>query len=943
MSSRLLACTLLLLASANWAAAQSCCPAMGGCTAKPADLPVNTTDDCVVNIQVGQIVIVGNERTPQNVILQSIPFSPGQIISDTDLRRAEANLAKLDIFDDGSMVEVLDPDGVVPVKDILVTVYEKCGAFRCGPEGGDDEDQEAPKAKCGCDDCSCCGCMNKPGAECACKGECKCCGCKTVDTVVMAAQGIPVIVPDGGTVILAGLKFSANLDADEECECDKEGCKCEKGKCKCDKDSCECEKGKCDCCDKESDKCEKGKCIRHVVVEEAGVQTEYDLVEDEPCSCEKEKCNCEKGKCKCEEGKCGCCEKDAGKESGSDCASGKCGEEKCDTEKCEKCGEVKSKTEKCGKCCEKAQTGCCPFCPHSTSACSITWYVMEGMCPGLRICAMCPWMKEQVQEVLKSCWKCFVAQCKQTIKDAKAAKGAKATPCPGEKAVGEETSSEEAGEPQAKKSCHGCGQCANAGKNADNHVHVWHFRWFSGKVAVGWKCGEKAQECPCSTEKAAEKAAAEGAEEAADKASEPAKTVCPYLQKKQQDKQEKPVSAAELYEQLGTPLENLAKLEKAHALYKKGQHFCEAGEYDRAIKCFTRAKDLCPGSRWEVQASEGLQLAQAMKEMDEKVRTVTRELMEKLLDQAIHKQAATTVEESGAEQQEPVQEESLPCQEPKAMREYKQKFSDLLDQAKSACAIGDLEQARYLAQEAASLATPEVMEKVKALIDGARDCFNSGCTADGWEMLNTAMMLDPSCEEARVLQDQMILKNLNSRCDECDTEPCDTLPPNDEDAPPCDTKEDSDPCSDDGEEQEACLVIDFQTEDLDLVADDCAQCDESTPADLQEQVQQLIDVIRENFSMEVDRSKSQPGCARLWVQIGGVEYLASFNANFPSFVQMKVIAPAAADIKAAQQTNIDETIHWIEAMNGGKVINDGDSEEAEEPLYMLETDLDPNW
>src|SRR5207245_2358296 len=87
MSSRLLACTLLLLASVNWAAAQSCCPA-SGCTFKPADLPQNITIDCAehrAGVLVGEILFVGNSRTPQDVILAQIPFVPGQVITYPDL------------------------------------------------------------------------------------------------------------------------------------------------------------------------------------------------------------------------------------------------------------------------------------------------------------------------------------------------------------------------------------------------------------------------------------------------------------------------------------------------------------------------------------------------------------------------------------------------------------------------------------------------------------------------------------------------------------------------------------------------------------------------------------------------------------------------------------------------------------------------------------------
>src|SRR5262249_9084230 len=131
-------------------------------------------------VTVSQIYIIGAELTHQNVILRQIPFGPGQVISYPDLRAAEASLEKLNIFEndpDGTglrpTVEVLDPDGPVPVKDILITVQPKCGAVVADVE----------KPKCACETCKCCGCKNKEGAACSCD-ECKCCGCKTADTFV---------------------------------------------------------------------------------------------------------------------------------------------------------------------------------------------------------------------------------------------------------------------------------------------------------------------------------------------------------------------------------------------------------------------------------------------------------------------------------------------------------------------------------------------------------------------------------------------------------------------------------------------------------------------------------------------------------------------------------------------------------------------------------------
>jgi outer membrane protein assembly complex protein YaeT len=82
--------------------------------------------------RVGQIFIVGNERTRQNVILRQVPLYPGQVLSFPALRESERNLARLNIFEvspDGGVrptVKVLDnpmdPDS--PYKDVLVTVNE---------------------------------------------------------------------------------------------------------------------------------------------------------------------------------------------------------------------------------------------------------------------------------------------------------------------------------------------------------------------------------------------------------------------------------------------------------------------------------------------------------------------------------------------------------------------------------------------------------------------------------------------------------------------------------------------------------------------------------------------------------------------------------------------------------------------------------------------------
>jgi outer membrane protein assembly factor BamA len=80
--------------------------------------------------KVGQIIIVGNERTRANVILRQIPLYPGQLFTYPDLRVAERNLTRLNIFansPDGSVhptVSVLNPESDSPYKDVLVSVQE---------------------------------------------------------------------------------------------------------------------------------------------------------------------------------------------------------------------------------------------------------------------------------------------------------------------------------------------------------------------------------------------------------------------------------------------------------------------------------------------------------------------------------------------------------------------------------------------------------------------------------------------------------------------------------------------------------------------------------------------------------------------------------------------------------------------------------------------------
>jgi outer membrane protein insertion porin family len=87
--------------------------------------------------KVGQIIIVGNERTMDQVIRKYIPLYPGQPLLYPNLRIAEKNLTKLGIFNvDPAQgirptLTVLESDS--EVKDILVQVQEApTGSLKLG-------------------------------------------------------------------------------------------------------------------------------------------------------------------------------------------------------------------------------------------------------------------------------------------------------------------------------------------------------------------------------------------------------------------------------------------------------------------------------------------------------------------------------------------------------------------------------------------------------------------------------------------------------------------------------------------------------------------------------------------------------------------------------------------------------------------------------------------
>ena len=90
--------------------------------------------------RVGEIKIVGNDVTRQDIILNQLyPLQPGQILTYPDLRAAEDRLKRLGIFETNlesgihPTVTVIDQDGPGVFKDLLVQIQEaKTGSLMFG-------------------------------------------------------------------------------------------------------------------------------------------------------------------------------------------------------------------------------------------------------------------------------------------------------------------------------------------------------------------------------------------------------------------------------------------------------------------------------------------------------------------------------------------------------------------------------------------------------------------------------------------------------------------------------------------------------------------------------------------------------------------------------------------------------------------------------------------
>ena len=71
--------------------------------------------------RVGQIFIIGNEKTGQQTILKQVPLFPGQVFTPSDLSAAERNLSRLK----SANIDVIKSELSGVFKDVRIEVEEK--------------------------------------------------------------------------------------------------------------------------------------------------------------------------------------------------------------------------------------------------------------------------------------------------------------------------------------------------------------------------------------------------------------------------------------------------------------------------------------------------------------------------------------------------------------------------------------------------------------------------------------------------------------------------------------------------------------------------------------------------------------------------------------------------------------------------------------------------
>ena len=957
MASRFLCAALMLLALT------------GVNYAKPPDLPQDVIDDCEEQAPIhraGNVIIIGNYDVPQAVILEQVPIYPGQELTNADLRQAVANLKKLNIFENDPegtgivpRVEILDPEGPVAFKDVLITVQEKCCAAL----------EDDGKPKCSCEtDCKCCGCKKckegeaaDPKCQCA-AGECKCCGCKTAAAVQIESKVkygcASACTASSCQVVQAGccqqtgactqrvspcsfeVVVVETADGEKKCKCEKDCACCSCKECKDGekKKGCECKDGECKCCgckDKTvSTGCKSSGCCSMTFTADAcctgcGACSVTWNVLSEMFPPMKLVTACPKMAVKMhklmkpafamfvKKADAGCCE-----ECGEGC------DEECECCAAKKVCEVKktcTAKKDCSACKKDCATGCCDkdCCSEECECCEAKKSCAAGKCSAKKGCVKKDCSKECCGDECECC------EAKQKVCEVK--KGCAAA-CTGAK------------ETAVKKGC-AAGCCAKketavkkggcpAGCGAAKAVKIWHVQVCPGAAHV-WKHGKK-WEVIAATPNECEAVGVMPKETSG----------CPYVKESQKEQ------VTLEFKELGTPLENLAKLQKARKLSIKAENAWNKGDYDSAIRCYEKIVELVPGSHHDADAQAALQLAKAMKSVEEM-----------LIDLA--KQAD---EKAGVEEAEP-----LPCKteekDAKDMEEFTKKFTSMLDEAQKLAASGEHAKAQEIALQAATLPRPGT-SRVSELMDAAQRSYAAGCHDDALGFAQQALMIDPNCCDAAKIQRCILIQRGQEEgtcnvygcegfpyapgCDEEPCEPCEegcpgmgwyhALPPVD----PAVVRAMEKVMADLNVVVETCddsdirLLIDCEEEELELYKDGCRDF----PAEalqFKAQLKQMFDMLRQHVCFEVDMGSFQGVRLQVTMQTASGEYGVRIDEGQPVCC-WHMIATPPADVKAVQQAHYEEVQRWIEAMNSGvQWKSQDDGEEAEEPLFQLETDLDPCW
>jgi tetratricopeptide (TPR) repeat protein len=652
-----------------------------------------------------------------------------------------------------------------------------------------------------------------------------------------------------------------------------------------------------------------------IAVEEEFVQSGID-----PCTGVRKECGASstadddtKPKCGCAE-KCACC--------GCKGAEEQSAEEKCACDTCSCCGCCKKSGDKAD-----ASTGCCaacPLCGHAGMP-RVGWFIMAAdCCPPLHWCVLCPVVNPEMAKLCRPCMHCLKVEYRKVMA---AVLGAEAGAECG--TVGEEST--DATE-------HGCGHC---GDSCKKHIKAtYHGCPFGLDGALG-KHGhaEKLSVMPCEVEiltvMPKEK----------DASGDKPTVVCPYLRDKAAAKA--PVIKPE---EFPTILDNLAKLHEARRIFAKAEHHFRAGDYEAADRGYEKVMELCPGSRWDAEAQARRYAVAVLKMLQE--------------------QARSAVEEAEpADQAEPLPCEPSQCDDVNAagMRQYKAEFIELLDAARAALEADDFPKAKELAQQAAALRTPgsdaeeasdasvpDTCTKVAELIEAAQRAYAAGCHDEAQCFVDEALTLDPDCPAAKTLQAQLNDDRPGERCGEkCQTD--------DEDVPTGEQEPDQPATSD--EDPPRCPGLGFrhclpplnremmeiiQKAMADLDDSQCGyagapRCKQRSLAEIGEWAQKAVDAFCQKVGIDLDLQSPRKPRGQVRLQLGGMAVCADVYSDGHGMLWFELWGNEKQDLSDTQDAHNAKVLEWIEAMNSGGNLAGDDSEASEEPLFQLETDLDPDW